>query len=97
LDAKLEGSISLRALSVITRYGNPARYDALLAPTLGIPLSPLAALVFSVSSFHGHGFFSDSNIPLDAPITVMAAAGAIVGLLIAISFIATRTQRFFSR
>jgi hypothetical protein len=61
---------------------------------VGPAFSPLGALVFSVTSFHGRGFFP-GGIALDDPITVTAAAEAIIGLLIEISFIATFTQRFF--
>jgi Pentapeptide repeats (8 copies) len=59
--------------------------------------SPLAALVFSVTSFHGRGFFPGEGLALDDPITVLAALEAIVGLFIEITFIATFTQRFFAR
>jgi hypothetical protein len=59
--------------------------------------SPLAALVFSVTSFHGRGFFPGGGLPLDDPITVLAALEAIMGLFIEITFIATFTQRFFAR
>jgi uncharacterized protein YjbI with pentapeptide repeats len=59
-------------------------------------LSPLAALIFSITSFHGRGFFP-GGVALDNPLTVVAAAEAIVGLIIEISFIATFTQRFFGK
>jgi hypothetical protein len=59
--------------------------------------SPLSALVFSVTSFHGRGFFPGGGLALDDPITVLAALEAIVGLFIEITFIATFTQRFFAR
>jgi hypothetical protein len=54
----------------------------------------LGALTFSVTSFHGRGFFP-GGVTLDDPITQMAAVEAVLGLLIEISFIATFTQRFF--
>jgi hypothetical protein len=54
------------------------------------------ALVLSVSSFHGRGFFSPS-IQLGDTYARLAAAEAIIGLLIEITFIATFTQRFFAR
>ena len=54
------------------------------------------ALVLSVSSFHGRGFFSQ-NITLGDTYARLAAAEAVVGLVIEISFIATFTQRFFGR
>jgi uncharacterized protein YjbI with pentapeptide repeats len=54
------------------------------------------ALVLSVSSFHGRGFFSQ-NITLGDTYARLAAAEAVVGLVIEISFIATFTQRFFGK
>src|SRR5205807_1176270 len=54
------------------------------------------ALVLSVSSFHGRGFFLQ-NVTLGDPFVRLAAAEAVLGLLIEISFIATFTQRFFGR
>jgi hypothetical protein len=54
------------------------------------------ALVLSISSFHGRGFFS-SGISLGDTLARLAAAEAIIGLLIEITFIATFTQRFFAR
>jgi len=56
--------------------------------------TPLSALVFSVTSFHGRGFFP-GGLALDDPITVLAALEAVIGLFIEITFIATFTQRFF--
>ena len=56
--------------------------------------SPLAALIFSITSFHGRGFFP-GPLSLDDPVTVLAAGEAVIGLFIEISFIATFTQRFF--
>ncbi|MBA2681244.1 MAG: pentapeptide repeat-containing protein [Ktedonobacteraceae bacterium] len=67
-----------------------------LGEIFGPRFSPLGALVFSLTSFHGRGFFP-GGIPLDDPITVAAALEAIVGLTIEISFIATFTQRFFGK
>jgi hypothetical protein len=55
------------------------------------------ALVFSVASFHGRGFFPSNSISLSDPMVVLAAIEAIVGLVIEISFIATFTQRFFGK
>src|SRR5216683_1250399 len=54
------------------------------------------ALVLSVSSFHGRGFFSQ-EISVGDTYARLAAAEAVVGLLIEISFIATFTQRFFGK
>jgi uncharacterized protein YjbI with pentapeptide repeats len=67
-----------------------------LGETNGPYFSPLGSLIFSITSFHGRGFFP-GGIPLDDPITVAAAMEAIVGLTIEISFIATFTQRFFGK
>jgi uncharacterized protein YjbI with pentapeptide repeats len=54
------------------------------------------ALVLSVSSFHGRGFFLQ-NIALSDVYARLAAAEAVIGLFIEICFIATFTQRFFRR
>ena len=67
-----------------------------LGQTAGPPLSPSGALIFSLTSFHGRGFFP-GGITLDDPITQVAAVEAVLGLLIEISFIATFTQRFFGK
>ena len=67
-----------------------------LGVTTGPHFSPLGAVVFSLTSFHGRGFFP-GGIPLDDPITVAASLEAVVGLTIEISFIATFTQRFFGK
>ena len=69
----------------------------LLGYRVGPALSPLGALVFSMTSFHGRGFFPGNNISLDDPLTVLAALEALVGLIIEVTFIATLTQRFFNR
>jgi uncharacterized protein YjbI with pentapeptide repeats len=54
------------------------------------------ALVLSVSSFHGRGFFTQ-NVTLGDTYARLAAIEAVVGLFIEISFIATFTQRFFGK
>jgi hypothetical protein len=59
-------------------------------------LSPREALIFSVTAFHGRGFFPGPFV-LSDPVTALAALEAVVGLFIEISFIATFTQRFFGR
>jgi len=69
----------------------------LLGHAVGPTLSPLGAFVFSMTSFHGRGFFPGNNISLDNPLTVFAALEALVGLIIEVTFIATLTQRFFNR
>ncbi|GHO98623.1 hypothetical protein KSF_086710 [Reticulibacter mediterranei] len=69
----------------------------LLGYTVGPELSPLGALVFSMTSFHGRGFFPGTTVSLDDPLTVLAALEALVGLITEVTFIATLTQRFFNR
>lgn len=54
------------------------------------------ALIFSITSFHGRGFFP-GPFTLGDNVTALAALEAVVGLFIEISFIATFTQRFFGR
>jgi uncharacterized protein YjbI with pentapeptide repeats len=54
------------------------------------------AFIFSLTSFHGRGFFP-GGLGLDSPITMIAAIEAVIGLVIEVSFIATFTQRFFGR
>jgi hypothetical protein len=62
--------------------------------TVGPVLSPLGSVVFSMTSFHGRGFFP-GGITLDDPLTVLAALEAFIGLLIEVTFIATLTRRLF--
>jgi uncharacterized protein YjbI with pentapeptide repeats len=65
----------------------------------GLTLYPPDAIIFSIMSFHGRGFFPSlsQTVNLHTPIVMLAALEAIVGLLIEISFIATFTQRFFGK
>ncbi len=63
---------------------------------VGPVLSPLGSFVFSMTSFHGRGFFP-GGIALDDPLTVLAALEAFVGLIIEVTFIATLTQRLFGK
>lgn len=60
------------------------------------PLAWYEALVSSVSSFHGRGFFQPVQ-SLGDPVAILASIEAVFGLLIEISFIATFTQRFFGK
>lgn len=55
------------------------------------------AFVFSLTSFHGRGFFPGlgNQVSLHNPLVVLAAIEAVIGLFIEISFIATFTKRFF--
>ena len=59
-------------------------------------ISPLYALIISIISFHGRGFFPGGFLPT-LPMAVFAACEAIIGLTIEISFIATFTQRYFGK
>jgi hypothetical protein len=59
-------------------------------------LTPREALITSIVSFHGRGFFP-GTFTLASPLLNLVAAEAISGLLIEITFIATFTQRFFAR
>lgn len=61
-----------------------------------LPLLP-DAFVFSLTSFHGRGFFPGlgNETSLHSPLVVLAAAEAVIGLFIEISFIATFTKKFF--
>ncbi|HEX6554132.1 MAG TPA: pentapeptide repeat-containing protein [Ktedonobacteraceae bacterium] len=59
-------------------------------------MSPLYALVVSIISFHGRGFYPGDFLPT-LPMAVCAACEAILGLTIEISFIATFTQRYFGK
>ncbi|HEU5384243.1 MAG TPA: pentapeptide repeat-containing protein [Ktedonobacteraceae bacterium] len=60
------------------------------------PLAWYEALILSVISFHGRGFFMPVQT-LGDPVSIMAAIEAVFGLLIEISFIATFTQRYFGK
>jgi uncharacterized protein YjbI with pentapeptide repeats len=59
-------------------------------------LTWLGALIFSVTSFHGRGFFP-SGFSSDDPVTILAVVEAIIGLLLEINFIATFRQLFFGK
>jgi len=61
-----------------------------------VSISPLYALIISIISFHGRGFFPGGFLPT-LPMAVFAACEAIIGLTIEISFIATFTQRYFGK
>ena len=83
----------LAYLIVITTFATTYFF---IGRTVGPVLSPLGSFVFSMTSFHGRGFFP-GGIGLDDPLTVLAALEAFVGLLIEVTFIATLTQRLFGR
>jgi hypothetical protein len=69
----------------------------LFGSMIRISLSPVEAIVFSMTSFHGRGFSPGENIGLNNPLTILAAIEALVGLIIEVTLIATLTQRFFRR
>ncbi len=69
----------------------------LIGPSVHVPLTPLEAIVFSMTSFHGRGFSPSQSITLSNPLTVFAALEAFVGLTIEVTFIATLTQRLFGK
>jgi hypothetical protein len=58
---------------------------------------PLDAFIYSLTSFHGRGFFpgQETKPSLHSPLVMLAAVEAVVGLFIENSFIATYTRRFF--
>ena len=60
-----------------------------IGPVAKLSLSPLDALVFSMTSFHGRGFSPGENIGLSNPVTILAAIEAFVGLVIEVTLIAT--------
>lgn len=80
-------------LMVITTFAT-AYY--VLGHAVGPAMSPLGAVVLSMTSFHGRGFFP-GGIGLDDPLTVLAALEAFVGLLLEVTIIATLTQRLFRK
>jgi hypothetical protein len=65
----------------------------------GLSFYPPDAFVYSLTSFHGRGFFPglQNNHSLHDPLIVLAALEAVIGLIIEASFIATFTQRYFGR
>ncbi|MGO8949314.1 MAG: hypothetical protein ACLQUY_17020 [Ktedonobacterales bacterium] len=54
------------------------------------------ALVLSLSSFHGRGFFP-SQIGLGDPLAMIAAVEAVTGLFIELILIATFSNRFLNK
>ena len=64
-----------------------------------LSLFPPDAFIYSLTSFHGRGFFPglETKPSLHDPLIMLAALEAVIGLLIEISFIATFTQRFFGK
>jgi hypothetical protein len=61
---------------------------AMLYGTIG-HIAPLAAVVLSIVSFHGRGFFPPSNAQLGSPMLILSAFEAMLGLIIEISLLIT--------
>ena len=68
-----------------------ALYYYSLGVTAGPHLTWHEALIVSLTSFHGRGFFAEQFKPGD-PQATCAAAEAAIGLIIEVSLIATFTQ-----
>ncbi len=64
-----------------------------------LSLWPPDAFVYSMTSFHGRGFFPGfgNGLPLHHPLIMLAAFEALVGLIIEVTLIVTLTQRFFRK
>jgi hypothetical protein len=61
-------------------------------------LSSVGAVIFSITAFHGRGFFlGSSGLGYDSLITILGAVEAVIGLIIELSFIATFTRRFLGK
>ena len=60
-------------------------------------LPPLEAFIFSLTSFHGRGFFPESTLFLNDARVILAVFEAVIGFLIEASLIATFTQRFIGK
>ena len=92
---------ALRAYALVivvfaSTYYGLTNYLGALFPTRSTRLAPIEALVLSVSSFHGRGFFPQS-LSLGDPIAVVAAAEAIIGLFNELVFITTFSRRVLDR
>ncbi len=60
-------------------------------------LPPLEAFIFSLTSFHGRGFFPESTLFFNDARVILAVFEAVIGFLIEASLIATFTQRFIGK
>jgi hypothetical protein len=56
----------------------------------------MGAVVLSITSFHGRGFFPGSSEALTSPIVAMATVEALIGLFIELVFIAAFSRRFLA-
>ena len=82
---------------LVILFGFALTYFLLAQATHPPPLTFLTALFFSLTSFHGRGFFPSSHANFSTPIVLLANIEAVIGLFIEISFIAAFTQRFFGK
>jgi len=84
-----------RLVRVLLWYLAALAFFAILYGAIG-HIAPLDAVVLSITSFHGRGFFPASNAPPGSPMMILAALEAILGLVIEMSLIITfvrfRTQ-----
>jgi hypothetical protein len=85
------GRILVGYLAVIATF---ATAYLLLGNGSGLIPGPVDAFVFSLTSFHGRGFFPSESIGLHHPLTILAALEAVVGLFIELILIATFSRRF---
>ncbi len=86
-DVSLTHGLFTHAITLLGMTPPPASHEH---------LQGYEAVVVSMTSFHGRGFFQPIQSPGDR-VAILAALEAAVGLLIEITFIATFTQRFFAR
>lgn len=84
-------------LIAVIGFADAEYFAAQRAQGLEHPFSYWSALMYSVTAFHGRGFFPLSLSVLEQPLTVLAACEAVTGLFIEIVFIAAFTNRFFDR
>lgn len=109
LDRRLGAWFFSALLELVSGYGErPGRaFIAYIATVLtfavgyfaighlvGPTISPFGSLLFSLTSFHGRGFFPANNITLENPLTALAAVEAVIGLFIELIFIAAFSRRF---
>lgn len=108
LERKYGGWLLSLLLDVVAGYGEmPGRIlVAYLGVVLGFALAyfgivhqwapsyAVDALVYSLTSFHGRGFFPGEHVTPHDPPVVLAAIEAVVGLFIELILIATFSRRF---
>jgi len=87
------GRIFIAYVSVITTFTAGYWWVTNSPRGQSSPLQWYEALVLSLSSFHGRGFFP-STLSLGDPVAVLAAIEAVIGLFIELTLIATFSRRF---